>query len=131
MDSSSKKRVLMRALVTAFTILALTGIGILAQVFVRESSDVRQNRSWIKNLEKEIRITEGDAGKLQEEKNTLKSQVKQLKSEKKELENAQQEEVYETETGEDDWDDGAESGEDDWDDGTESGDAEWYDSEQE
>lgn len=95
MGTDSKKRRTINVLLIVFTILTLTGSGLLTQAFVRQSSEVKNNVRKAEKLEIEIADMEKEMAGMKEKKESLTAEIDKLEIEK---EAQEQENVISEET---------------------------------
>lgn len=76
MGADSKKKTIIYVLLIVFTILAFSGLGVLAQVYVRQSKTVEENEKAAKKLAQEI-------ADMEEEKETLQKKIEEEEIRKK------------------------------------------------
>ena len=82
MSADSKKRTIIKVLIVIFTILALTGFGLILQTFLRQSGEKKQTQQRITDLKEQIAKEQTQLEKLQKKEDVLTVQIKQ-KVEKK------------------------------------------------
>lgn len=76
MGADSKKKTIIYVLLIVFTILAFTGLGVLAQVYVQQSKTVEENKKNAKKIAQEI-------ADMEEEKETLQKTIEEEEIRKK------------------------------------------------
>lgn len=81
MGSDSKKRTTAKVLLIVFSIVAFIGLGLLAQICVRESKKIKENTETALQLEDELSELENEIQSAAEEKAALTAQVEALESE--------------------------------------------------
>lgn len=89
MGTDSKRRTIIKVLLIVFSILTVIGLGLLIQVFVRQSKEVEENNEEALKLEKEILVMQNEVQSLTEQKETLAAENEEIEARR----NAEEEEA--------------------------------------
>lgn len=92
MGRDAKNRTIIKVLLIVFSILALTGLGILVQTFVRQNHKLKAEQQKEEMLKKEIETEQDNFADLQKKEKVLRTQIKDAK-EKAEKKQQQQQAV--------------------------------------
>lgn len=80
MGTESKKRITIKVLLIVFSVIAIIGLGLLIQIFVRQSNEVKKNNTLVQNLQKEISNLESESQSLTEEKAALEAEKEEMEA---------------------------------------------------
>lgn len=75
MSTKERKRIIIKVLLIVFTILAVTGFGVILQTVLRQYTAIKQNRTDVSELQDQTEAAQTDLNELKEQEETLIAQV--------------------------------------------------------
>ena len=96
MGMDARNRTIIKVFLVIFSILAVTGCGILGQTFIRQKSDLKAEQQAEKVLETKVEEEKQKLSELEEKEEALNMKIKKVE-EKAEQERQRQEEAQQLE----------------------------------